>query len=386
MKLHSIALNSLRRRKAKLLLLVFGLAIAVGTVVALRTLSESMNAEIGNTLDEYGANIVIIPRSEHLALNYGGLPVSDISVDVQQLTTSEVSRIRTIKNRENIKFVAPKLLSAAMVLSKQSLVVGVDFPQEVALKKWWTILGEAPVERNEALLGSEAVALLGLARGQSIRIEESDFIVTGVLEETGSQDDRAIFIDLTRAQELFGKKDQVSMIEVAALCYDCPIEEIVAQTSDKLPNARVMAIRQTIESRMQTMQQFDRFSFGVSIVVLLVAAIIVWTNIMASINERTREIGIFRAIGYRSAHVVRIILLEVFLISGLAGIVGYAIGRLVSLYLAPGMLSGSTSIVLLDPVMFGIAVLLSVGIGLVASLYPAVRASHLDPTIALKSL
>jgi len=386
MKLHSISLNSLRRRKAKLLLLVFGLSIAVGTVVALRTLSESMNAEIGNTLDEYGANIVIVPRSEHLALNYGGLAVSDVSVDVQQLTTAEAAEIRTIKNRDNIKFIAPKLLSAAMVLSKQSLVVGVDFPQELSLKKWWTVVGKPPTLRDQALLGSEAAGILGLSVGNSVRIEGEEFTVTGVLRETGSQDDRAIFIDLSRAQRLFGKPDQVSMIEVAALCYDCPIEEIVAQTSDKLPNARVMAIRQTIESRMQTMHQFDRFSFGVSIVVLLVAAIIVWTNIMASINERTREIGIFRAIGYRSAHVIRIILLEVFIISALSGVVGYGLGRIASVYLAPSVLTNSPSILLLDPTMIGVALGLSVAIGMIASLYPAVRASRLDPTIALKSL
>jgi len=345
-----------------------------------------MNAELGNSLDEYGANIVIVPKSEHLPLNYGGLAVSDISVDVRQLTMAEAADIRTIKNRDNIKIIAPKLLSAATVQKKQTLVIGVDFPAEIALKKWWRIRGTVPASPSEALLGSEAGEVLGIGMSNVIIIRGKSFTVTSILEPTGSQDDRAIFINLTEAQALFGKLDQVSMIEVAALCYDCPIEDIVAQTSEKLPNAKVLAIRQTIESRMQTMHQFDQFSLGVSIVVLLVAALIVWTNIMASVNERTREIGIFRAIGFRSVHVVRIILLEVFLISALAGIVGYAIGRVASIFLAPGMSMDGPPIGLIDAPMIGTALLVSVCVGIIASIYPAIRASQLDPTISLKSL
>lgn len=386
MKLYNISLNNLRRRKTKMIFLALGLTIAVSTVVTLVTVSRVMNADIANKLDEFGANILIVPKSDDLSLIYGGMAVSGVSLGAQKLDEKDAEKIRTIKNSDNIKIIAPKLLNAASIRQREVLVVGVDFPQELQLKKWWRLSGKRPEARREAILGAEAKNKLQMEIGHFFEINGEPFVVAGVLELTGSQDDGIVFIDLKEAQQLFGKPQEVTLIEVAALCHDCPIEEIVRQTSEKLPTAKVMAIRQTIESKMEATHRFEQFSYGISGIVLLVAALIVMTNMTASVNERTREIGVFRAIGFRQTHIMKIILTEAFLTSFIAGVSGYFIGWGVSKLVTPILTMNGTDTSQVDYALFGFSVVLAVAVGLVSSIYPAYKASRLDPTVALRAL
>ena len=386
MKLQNISLNNLRRRKTKMLFLVLGLVIAVSTVITLMTVSRMMNADIAAKLDEFGANILVVPKSDDLSLSYGGMSVPGVSFDARNLTEDDVTLIRTIKNKENISIIAPKLLSVANVQKKEVLVVGADFTAELRLKKWWTVLGKKPAAPTDALIGSEAKNKLHLALNQTFEVKGTPFTVAGILDPTGSQDDGILFIDLHEAQKLFGKENQVSLIELAALCYDCPIEEIVRQTSEKLPGAKVMAIRQTIESKMEAMHRFEHFSLGVSIVVLFVGALIVFSTMTASVNERTREIGIFRAIGFRQTQIMKIILTEAFLTSLAAGVTGYFVGFAISTFVAPVLMGTGETSFAINYTLLAFSVGLALLVGLASSILPAYKASRLDPTVALRAL
>ncbi len=385
MKLYHISLNSLWRRKTRMVFLLFGLTIAVSTVIILWSISRAMNADIAQKLDEYGANILIVPQSDDLALTYGGMSVAGVSFDQQELHTSDMEKIRTIKNKDNISIVAPKLLNVAEVQSRRVMVVGVDFPSETRLKKWWKIIGNAPDNDGEALIGTDVKSKLNLSLGQIISLNGKNFTISGMLMETGSQDDGLIFIDLGTAQALFKKPFSVSLIEVAALCYDCPIEEIVSQASAKLPGAKVTAIRQTIQSKMETMQQFENFSLGISGVILLVGALIVFTTMSASVNERKKEIGVFRSIGFRQKNIMQIILLEALILSAFAGIVGFVLGFFIARNAAP-LVGAETISVPFDVTVLGVALFLSITIGLGAAFYPSLKAAKLDPTSALRAL
>jgi putative ABC transport system permease protein len=385
LKLYNISLNSLWRRKARMLFLLVGLLIAISTVIILLNITQTMNSDIANKLDEFGANILIVPQSDELSLSYGGMSVSGVAFDVKPLDESDISKIGKIKNKDNIKIISPKLLNVAEIQQKKVMVVGVDFEQELALKKWWIIIGATPKEKDEALVGAEVKKKLNLSLGQVILINSVPFKIKGILEENGSQDDQLVLIDLGRAQQLFNKGSEISLIEVAALCYDCPIEDIVAQTSEQLPGAKVTAIQQTIKTKMKSIAQFEQFSIGVSIVILLVAGLIVFTSMSASVNERKKEIGIFRAIGYRQSHIIQIILQEAFLISSVAGIIGYFLGLVISIYVAP--IIGADSVTIsMNINMISISLIISILIGMSASLYPSIKASRLDPTVALQSL
>ncbi|MEW6376068.1 MAG: ABC transporter permease [Thermodesulfobacteriota bacterium] len=386
MRLKDISINNLRRRKGKVFFLILGLTIGITTVVTLISITRMMNEDIANKLDEFGANILIIPRSDDLSLSYGGMNIGGVSVDPQTLKDSDVPKIRQIEVRENISNVSPKLIGVVEIEGKKVPLMGVQFSEEIRLKKWWKIHGTGPKGRDEVLLGNEVAVRLFKSTGDALRINGTSVRISGVLDETGSQDDFLIFGDLTFVQEAMKKPGALSLIEVSAFCNTCPIEEIVSQISKQLPHAKVTAIKQTLQTKMEALDHFKKFSVGISIIVLLIGGLIVFTNMMASVNERKREIGIFRAIGFRKSHVIRIIFLEALIVGLIAGIVGYTLGLGISHFIGPMITGMNGAKVTIDPFLAIGAILLSVLIGVASSAYPAIHASKMDPTTALRAL
>src|SRR5450756_1222273 len=306
MRLSTIALNNLRRRRGKAVLLVLGLAVGVATVVSMLAITQALKADTERKIDQFGANILVVPRSDDLALSYGGVAVG-VSSAVQELSADDAVAVRTIKNAENISTVAPKLLGAVEVAQTRVLLVGVDFEQELRLKRWWSFEGKEPQGPDQLIVGQEAAHRLKVGPGSNLEILGRQFTVAAVLNPLGSQEDGLIYADLGAVQGLLGKPGRISLIEVSALCSTCPIDQIVEQIGEKLPGAKVTALAQVMKSREQTIDQLGNFSLAVSGLVLLVGGLVVLTTMMSSVNERTREIGIFRAVGFRKSHVVRIV-------------------------------------------------------------------------------
>jgi putative ABC transport system permease protein len=387
MKLIDISLNNLLRKKGRTFLLVSGLAIGIGAAVAMTSVGDAMNREVMHALDEFGANILVLPASEGLPLSYGGLTVSAVNTGGRQLTMDDVARIRTIKNKENVSTVAPKLLVQTEIKGTKVLLAGVDFKAEQRLKKWWRVAaGMSPQAAGEALIGRDAAQKLHIAPGESIPVSGGTIRISGVLDNTGSQDDGLIFSDIGWVQQHFRKGNAVSLIELSALCSGCPIEDMVRQVNGVLPGARAVAVKETVELKMQAMHYFHKFSLGISALLLIVAGMIIFFAMTASVKERVQEIGLFRAIGFRTGHIIQVLLVEAFLVSLLAGIAGYGIGIISPRFVAPYLMSAYNLTFEFDPLMAAGALASSVLVGLLASIYPAVRASRMDPVEALKTL
>jgi putative ABC transport system permease protein len=385
MKLRNIATNNLRRRKSKMLFLVAGLMVGVAAMTALLATTRVLKQEIASKMDAFGANILITPRTQGLSLSYGGLNLGGVAFDLKRIAQEDVARIREIKNASNIRLISPKVFGIFSRNDQKALVVGVDFPVELKLKSWWQVIGRPPGRKGEVLAGSRVAEKFDLSPGSMVDIRGRSFTVAGMIQETGSQDDELIFMSLPEAQGLFQKEGTVGMIEVAALCKNCPISEIVAQIRRHLPDAKVTAIQQVVKGRMETLKSFQGFSLAISALVLLVGALVVLVTMMGSVTERTREIGIFSAIGFRRSHIMRIILLEALIISWIAGIAGY-IGGLAASRGLVAVLAENAAFSVLNPDIAAVSLVLAVATGLLASLYPAAMASRMDPSEALRAL
>lgn len=385
MNLTDIAIKNLVRRKAKAAFILAGLVTGVATIVAVIGFVKTMTEEINHKMERFGANILILPKTEDLHLSYGGISIGGVSFDMEQIKQTDIKNITTIKNANNIAALGPMVMGAVKVSEKQVLLAGVDFSSMQVLKPWWQVQGKRP-DAGGVLAGADSARVLGLAIGDPIRLNGKQLVVAGILNPTGSQDDHLLFTHLSTAQFILNKTGRISMVEVAALCNACPIEEMVHQISGALPDARVVAIQQVVKGRMDTLSRFKTFSFGMSIVVILVGSLVVLVTMMSSVRERTEEIGIFRAMGFRKKHVMAIIFSEAAMISGPAGLVGYLLGTLAIAVVFRFFTTINISAIYFDLFLLMMAVVISTAVGLVASIYPAVMAARMDPNTALRSL
>jgi len=430
MRISTIAWANLRRRKGRAALLVAGIATGIATAVALLGLSQSIGDEIGRQLDQYGANIVVVPKSDQLALDYGGVALAGVAFDVQPLTDEDARRIRDIPYANRLAVVAPKLLGASEAGGRPLVVAGVDFDSEFALKRWWRLVGEKPSSASDLLVGHDAAQALGLiepaaedtsrpvtpetanafdasSRGVTAAGEEAghvmhgpqhfkltrdrltlsgrEYRVAGVLAPTGGRDDAFVFGRLAEVQSLLGKPAQLSLVEVSALCKDCPVEDIVGQIAARLPGAKVSALQQAVRARAETVERLTRFAGAVSAIVLLIGALMIFTTMTASVSERTKEIGVMRAVGFRRAHIVKEMMLEVFAVSLLGGALGWAAGAAASRLLMP-YFSQTGADLEVDPRLALFALVAALVVGAVSSLYPTLRASRLDPSEAVRQM
>ena len=182
MKLYTISISNLKRRKAKMAFLTIGLMVGIATIVTLVTLTSSMSRDIERKMDEFGANILITPQSNGLAMNYGGISLGGVTFDQREILESDLAKITTIANHRNISAVSPKVLGGVRVSGHDVLLVGVNFDSELKMKQWWKVFGKTPEKQDEILVGSDVARVLGIATDDTLQIRGETFMVAGILD------------------------------------------------------------------------------------------------------------------------------------------------------------------------------------------------------------
>lgn len=384
MRILNISLGNLKRRKLRSLLLLLSIVIGVSSSIFLYTTVQVMEQDVADKIDQFGSNLLLLPKGGE-TLSFGGVTVGTGSG--QELDMSMIPEMYTIENSETLAIISPKLLVEGEIRGKKVLLVGVEFPEELSLKKWWQIQGlekgQLP-ESNEILVGSEVARLFNLSPAEKVELKGQEFQVGGVIQTTGSmENDQAIFMDLATLQKIENKPTAISLIEAAVLCYTCPIEDVTTQLGDKFPEARVTALQANLESRDNTVEQFRVLGTVISLILLLTSGFVVAMSMNAAVKERTRDIGVLRALGFRKKHIMRMLLYEVLLISIFGGLLGFALGMGMAMKLG-SLLAQMALEVPFQPLLALYSLLAAVLISILASLYPVWKATKLDPVDALR--
>ena len=394
MRLHSIVLKDIFRRRTKLMVGVLGVVIAASAIVAVITTFTAATDSLYDESGKFGANIIIRPQTNSIPLIEGSTTVGSISTGENYIDESKLPNIYTIENSANLAVVSPRLYGIANIgISSSSPVIlmGVDPKEEPKIKAWWKLDGRwisaEDGERTEVMLGSDIAKPLGLVTGSTITLTNGNNSVDGdvvaVIETTGGSEDGYIITSLKAAQYLFDNEGKISSIEVRALCNDCPVEEMSRQIEAAIPNVEARAMSQIVLSEMALIKRTQSSAMAVSIITLLVSALTVASTMLASVNEKLKEIGIMRAVGASDIQIVSMLLFEGAIIGAIGGSVGFVLGTLVSFVAAPLLLSVTPSpIWILLPAAAGV----SITVGMVASVIPAKRAVSIDPAEVLRSV
>jgi len=396
----ALALASLRANKLRSFLTLLGTIVGVTAVIAIISLIQGMNAYVSNALMSQGANVFTVDK-------YGFI-----------LSEEE---FRDAAKRSDLTVADAEAIAA---LSRSAAHVKVENERSDDIRLGTTRLRRIPVkgvhgdyaevDRSELLEGRHltqndmsrrrAVTVLGhevweklfdnrSAIGHEVRIGDFKYLVVGVAAKKGSvfgqsQDNYAI-VPLSAWQKVYGSRGSVS-ISVAA------IDEASFELAQDEARAILRARRGvapgkpddfgivTAEMFMDLYRNFTSAAFivlvGVAGLSLVVGGIVIMNIMMVSVTERTREIGIRKALGARRRDVLMQFLVEAATLSLTGGAIGVMLG--IGLALLVAAISPLPAAVSWVAILLGLG--MSTGIGLLFGIYPAARAARLDPIVALR--
>jgi putative ABC transport system permease protein len=377
-----IVIRNLSRRKGRLIFSSSGLIFATALMVSATVISYSMQNQVGKEVEKYGANIVVTPSSRSLEVPYGTIFLGKTTIPEK-----DIEKIFTIPNRRNIRVVSPKLYGQIELVNYTLIIAGILPTNESMLKVWWNVMGSLPHgDADEILLGSAVEELLKMDIGSTVHIGGTALKIVGILGETGSVDDYTLFIPLHVAQKLLGQPAVVSVIDVGALCNECPVETIAEQIQNVIPDVKATPVKQAVEIKMRAVEQIGDFSLVLSAIVLAIGCAGIMNAMLSSVHERTREIGVLMSLGADNSNLYRIFLFESTIIGLLGAAIGCALGLISAWIIGSAIMKLEVDLMGIPATPIILYYIASVASCIVVGLYPARIASRIDPVQALRSL
>jgi putative ABC transport system permease protein len=398
-----LAIRALWRNKVRTLLTMLGIVFGIGSVIAMVASGQGAQQSVKEVFQSLGTNVLMVTNGSQRSFGAAGGAGSRSSLtwdDLKALQEGEISSIR---------WVAPMLQTKVQVASEDNnwntSVVGTTSVW-FKIRNWDASRGAIFDEDTGdstakiAVLGQTvATQLYGTANpiGQSIRINGQPFEVTGVLDVKGQgpmgDTDDTIIIPVKTYQQKLDKglakyiKGQVlvsmtsddlaehTMAEITSLLRDR--HKLDASDDDDF---RIRNPAEFAKAQQDSTQRIATLLTVVAVITLLVGGIGVMNIMLVSVIERTREIGIRMAVGARPHDVMTQFLVESLVLAAIGGALGLAAGAIGAKYMADVygwkfFFPAATA---------GIAFLVAGGVGVLFGLYPAIRASRLDPITALR--
>lgn len=396
MRLYAIVLKDVLRRKRRVFYAALGVLVGTMTAIGILTIGRAGEHGVYSQLEKYGANLTVVPAVNNIDVKLGSLNLGSLGVgenyigqdylpEIQTIADTKIREYLKIENEGKIAILAPSLYVSAKIGETQTTVVGILPDEEMAIRTWWRVAeGEYISGPDTAIAGAVAADALGLHVGDRTDLGGTQVTVVGILDQTGAADDYRVFVPLNTLQAAFGKEGLISFLDVRALCNGCPVEIIADSINGSVPGVRAVAVKQVAAAEMGIVERIRGFMLGLAGITLLVGALGVVNTMIASVHERTRDIGIMKAVGASQTQIIRVFIYEAVIIGLIGGILGYLLGTLLAFAVGP-MVFADAPVAFVPaylPVALGVAVIIAV----LAAAYPAYRATRIKVVECFRSL
>ncbi len=393
LELVPLAISRLASARLRALLTMLGVIIGVGAIVALVSVAQGATSGITNLIEGLGVNL--------LQVSPGASTTGFLRGAAGSATTLTIDDATAIAGIPGVAEVAPQASTVAVVVAGSrnttTSITGVtpEFATVRAYDIWrGAFLSPAELDRGlrVAVLGSATADDLGLgadAVGSSITVGGVPFRIVGILQPKGILDDQ-VLVPLPALRDYFVAGKSLSAISVSVVHPEnipltkFAIRELLRQRHDLAQGA---ADDFTIIDQAQLLSAFGTITgilslllAGIASISLLVGGIGIMNIMLVSVRERTREIGIRKAVGARGRDILVQFLVEALVLSLTGGVIGVVVG--VGASAAIGAIAGWGLNV--SPSTIALAVGFSLGVGIVFGVWPARQAARLDPIAALR--
>jgi len=407
----AIAIRSLLANKLRSALTMLGIIIGVGAVIALMSVGRGAQAAITSTFEKMGTNVLYVMST---SVEEGGMMAIQYGTMTPTLTLEDAKALERIPSVTAVASVNENYVEVtAAGESKVAIIHGASPEYEQVYKR---SIASGQFFSNRDIASRNAVVVLGSkvaedlfgtddAVGQTVKIKGKRFTVIGVMEPKGgaimgiSLDDVVVTPITTFQTRLFTQQttrgeDAVQQIALQVASADAigdvtgEVEDILRRrhhiAADEKDDFAVVSMEQMLGMFQQVLGIFTIVLGAIASVSLLVGGIGIMNIMLVSVTERTREIGIRKAVGAKRRDILLQFLLEAAVLSLLGGGIGIVGGWMLSFLISLIDIGGIALHSVVSPDIVILAVSVSVFIGVVSGMYPAMRAARLNPIDALR--
>ncbi len=380
----------LSKRKSRTILTLLGIIIGVATIVAMISIGNGLKISIEEQFEKFGANKLTVAPLSLFEFRAGGAPVK-----IEGFSEKDIEEIKKV---EGVVDAVPYFYSIGTVEFKGKIFStwiaggtrkGADIFKTIYRLKAGRLFKD--YERDAVVVGYRIYKDYNVKIGDKMKINGYVFKVVGILEEIGNiEDDSTIYMPIKRSQEIFNS-DEITMIFVVVEDEKI-VEDVSKRIKERLKILRkaedfdVLTTKQLAEQILSITKTITFVLSGIASVSLLVGGIIVMNTMLMSVVERTKEIGVMKAIGATNNIVLRIFFAESVIIGIIGGVIGVSFGVVLSkiIDLAGKNYFGSSFKTVVTPELIVFGILISVVVSILASLYPAYKIAKLDPVETLR--
>jgi ABC-type lipoprotein release transport system permease subunit len=358
--------RNLWRRRTRTMLTTLGVGVGIAAIIALGSITRGMAVMLTDVMTSSQAELMAIQAD-----------VSDTSYSA--VDERVVARIAALPDVEAISGVIITMSSA----EKMPMLILFGYnPHEFAIRHFRIIEGKPLAASHQVIVGRQAAEAMGVGVGDTLRLLESTFRVVGIYETGVSYENSGVVISLREAQALAGKPHQVTWVLIK-LRDPGRAEEVRDYLEANFPEIAPSLTSKFVEA-MPDMKTSNEMVGQISFLAVFIGAVGMLNTMLMSVLERTREIGVLRALGWKRRHVLGMILQEALAVGLVGGVCGILLGLgvawgIMQIPLVKGMLRLSY-----NPQLFIQAMVVALVSGAAGGLYPAWRATRMRPVEALR--